>query len=285
MMQRVRQRNRSMALAAACALLLAAVPGRAGDVEAARRLYEQARAETNPQRQAQLLRESIAQQDTFEARYALGSALAGTKAFAAARQEFQKALELSADAKGRARARAQVGETFVAEGRKQEGLALLRQSQQDHPYPNVAARLRELEIADLDRPMPASEIASTLKSTASRAFGVKPAVSLRIGFDLDKATLNASGERQARELGQALAGMAGKPFRIVGHTDKQGDETYNQKLSVRRAETVRDFLVRNHGLNASLLSTEGRGERELLYPGDTAEDHALNRRVEVVVGD
>ena len=271
--------------AAACALLLAAAPGRAGDVEAAKRLYEQARAETNPQRQAQLLRESIAQQDTFEARYALGSALSGTRAYAEARKEFQKALELSADAKGRARARAQVGATFVAEGRKQEGLALLRQSQQDHPYPNVAARLRELEIADLDRPMPASEIASTLRSTASRAFGVKPAVSLRIGFDLDKATLNPAGERQARELGQALSGMQGKSFQIVGHTDKQGDDAYNQRLSVRRAETVRDFLVSSFGLNASLLRTEGRGERELLYPGDTAEDHALNRRVEVVVAD
>jgi len=109
-------------------------------------------------------------------------------------------------------------------------------------------------------------------------------VTLRIGFDLDSASLTPAGLEQARELGNALAGLGPKRFDIVGHTDTQGDAAYNDALSLRRAETVRDFLVRNFPIAPSALRAVGRGEREPLYSGETPQAHALNRRVEVRVG-
>jgi outer membrane protein OmpA-like peptidoglycan-associated protein len=148
----------------------------------------------------------------------------------------------------------------------------------------VAERLQEIESKRLDRPLPAAEIARALSSPDSRAFGVKPSVTLRIGFDLDSASLSPAGLEQARELGKALTGLGPRRFEIVGHTDTQGDAAHNEVLSLRRAETVRDFLVQSFPIAASSLQAIGKGEREPLYPGATPRAHALNRRVEVRVG-
>ena len=75
----------------------------------------------------------------------------------------------------------------------------------------------------------------------------------------------------------------GKAITLVGHTDVRGDDVYNDRLSLRRAETVKAFLIKELGIPAALLSVEGHGKRELLFSGTAEEDHALNRRVEVIV--
>jgi OOP family OmpA-OmpF porin len=84
-------------------------------------------------------------------------------------------------------------------------------------------------------------------------------------------------------LGRALAdpAMHQWSFLLVGHTDKRGTMTYNQALSENRAATVKLELQRRFPSLAGRLQTSGRGETELLYDGDSEEDHMLNRRVEV----
>lgn len=72
-------------------------------------------------------------------------------------------------------------------------------------------------------------------------------------------------------------------IRIVGHTDCQGSEAYNQRLSERRAQKVWDLIVDKHPELEERMRWEGRGEQDLIYKGDGSEDHRLNRRVEVFV--
>src|SRR6185503_11732608 len=99
-------------------------------------------------------------------------------------------------------------------------------------------------------------------------------VNLRITFGVNSADLSDSGLQQARELGKALGveALKGRHYEITGHTDKHGDDVHNDKLSQRRAEAVKTFLVREFHLPEENLTAVGKGKRELLYPGDTEQD-------------
>ena len=68
----------------------------------------------------------------------------------------------------------------------------------------------------------------------------------------------------------------------VGHTDSMGSEAHNQRLSLRRAEAVKAYLV-NQGVPVDRIRTEGRGEAQPVASNDTAQGRAQNRRVEITV--
>ena len=70
---------------------------------------------------------------------------------------------------------------------------------------------------------------------------------------------------------------------VIGHTDNKGSETYNQKLSVRRAQAVKDYMV-SEGIDAGIVDVIGKGESEPVASNDTDEGRAKNRRVEIRVG-
>lgn len=70
-------------------------------------------------------------------------------------------------------------------------------------------------------------------------------------------------------------------IRIVGHTDSFGDAEVNRRLSLRRAESVRSYLVTNQVLDGSRIATEGMGEDRPIASNDTVEGRRANRRVEV----
>ena len=103
-------------------------------------------------------------------------------------------------------------------------------------------------------------------------------------FAFDSAELTAEGKTNIEsyrslltpELKNAYAGI------IIGHTDSTGDADYNKDLSLRRAQTVRDYLV-DTGIQPEKLRVVGRGEVEPIASNDTEEGQAKNRRVEVVV--
>ena len=67
---------------------------------------------------------------------------------------------------------------------------------------------------------------------------------------------------------------------IQGHSDATGDETYNQELSAARAESVKAYMVKRRGIDASRLVAEGYGESQPIADNDTAESRSKNRRVE-----
>ncbi|MGE5336668.1 MAG: OmpA family protein [Gemmatimonadota bacterium] len=71
---------------------------------------------------------------------------------------------------------------------------------------------------------------------------------------------------------------------IIGHTDSTGSDAFNDKLSLERAQTTRDYLVQ-HGVAASRIAIAGRGEREPIASNDTEAGRAANRRVEIYVAE
>ena len=101
-------------------------------------------------------------------------------------------------------------------------------------------------------------------------------------FDFDKAVLKAEGKAKLEDLVGKVKAISLEVIIGVGHTDSVGDDAYNQKLSVRRAEAVKAFLV-SKGIEKNRVYTEGKGEKQPVADNKTAEGRAKNRRVEVEV--
>ena len=108
------------------------------------------------------------------------------------------------------------------------------------------------------------------------------AIDLTINFEFNSAALTPDGMVLAGNLGRALNDprLVGKRFRIEGHTDAVGGDSFNQRLSERRAETVRRQLVARHGVDADRIEAVGYGKTRLLEPSQP--DSGVNRRVRVV---
>ena len=101
-------------------------------------------------------------------------------------------------------------------------------------------------------------------------------------FDFDKSVLKPAGKASLDELVANIAGINTEVIIAVGHTDSVGTDAYNQKLSVRRAEAVKEYLG-TKGIEASRVYTEGKGESQPVADNKTAEGRAKNRRVELEV--
>ena len=82
------------------------------------------------------------------------------------------------------------------------------------------------------------------------------------------------------EIGEAMKSVSGTIFVIIGHTDSDGEEADNQKLSDKRALAVKKYLVDNFGIESNTLLTSGKGETEPVADNSTSEGKAQNRRVE-----
>lgn len=102
-------------------------------------------------------------------------------------------------------------------------------------------------------------------------------------FDSDQDTLGSGARAELRQVADQLDGIGGGTVTIVGHTDDVDSEEYNQALSERRAEAVRDALEDLGDLSAFEVTTRGRGEIEPRVAGTTSEARAANRRVEILV--
>ena len=101
-------------------------------------------------------------------------------------------------------------------------------------------------------------------------------------FDFDKSLVKPEGKAALDELLAKLAGMNTEVMVTVGHTDSVGSDAYNQRLSLRRAEAVKAYIV-SKGVDAARVYTEGKGESQPIADNTTAEGRAKNRRVTVEV--
>jgi OmpA-OmpF porin, OOP family len=103
-------------------------------------------------------------------------------------------------------------------------------------------------------------------------------VYVTISFDFDSAALRADQKPRLATLCQAMHNVDIEVFRIVGHTDAVGSATYNDRLSLLRAQEVKRHLVNDCGIAEQRLEAVGVGQRHLLNTGDPAAEE--NRRVE-----
>ncbi len=101
-------------------------------------------------------------------------------------------------------------------------------------------------------------------------------------FDFDKAVLKPEGKAKLDDLTAKLKATALEVIIAIGHTDAVGSSEYNQKLSVRRAEAVKAYLV-SKGIEPNRVYTEGKGKSQPIASNSTAEGRAKNRRVEIEV--
>ena len=101
-------------------------------------------------------------------------------------------------------------------------------------------------------------------------------------FDFDKSVLKPEGRAKLTDLVEKIRGVNLEVIIAVGHTDSIGTDAYNQRLSVRRAEAVKAFLV-SKGIERNRVYTEGKGEKQPVADNRTKEGRAKNRRVEIEV--
>ena len=105
---------------------------------------------------------------------------------------------------------------------------------------------------------------------------------LDFNFEFNSSAVNQKTARYLDDLAKALNDNPELQVKLVGHTDNIGSEKFNLKLSQYRAQTMKDYLV-SKGVDASRISTEGKGMKEPLNDNSTEEKRALNRRVELTI--
>lgn len=143
------------------------------------------------------------------------------------------------------------------------------------------------EVAKAPEPEPAPETAPASAPVPEPAVPqtITKAVSLGAGalFDTNKATLKPAGKAQLDQLASDLGKLNSvDSINIVGHTDSMGAASYNQKLSERRANSVKDYLT-GKGVDPALIHTSGMGETQPVADNKTRAGRAKNRRVEITI--
>mgnify|MGYP001304110419 CR=1 FL=1 len=112
--------------------------------------------------------------------------------------------------------------------------------------------------------------------------GIKITFDNALLFDFDSADLRPEARANLRELAASLREFDDTEVLVVGHTDSQGSEAYNQRLSERRASAAAEYLI-EQGLRPSRISTLGKGETEPVASNETTAGRQQNRRVEVAI--
>ncbi|HYI76609.1 MAG TPA: OmpA family protein, partial [Chryseolinea sp.] len=105
---------------------------------------------------------------------------------------------------------------------------------------------------------------------------------LDFNFEFNSSAVNQRTALYLEDLAKALQDNPELNVRLVGHTDNIGSEKFNLKLSQHRAQTMKDYLV-SKGVEASRISTDGKGMKEPLNDNSTEEKKAANRRVELTI--
>ena len=107
-------------------------------------------------------------------------------------------------------------------------------------------------------------------------------VTYGIYFDVNKDVVKPESFGTLKNIAQVLNEVPNVRVKIIGHTDSDGADAANLDLSKRRAASVKNELVKNFGVEASRLESDGMGEKQPVAPNDNPVNKALNRRVELI---
>ncbi|MES2306645.1 MAG: OmpA family protein [Gemmatimonadota bacterium] len=136
--------------------------------------------------------------------------------------------------------------------------------------------------AKMDRQ--AKELEQNIKGAKIERVGEGIQVTFDSGllYDFDSDVVKADARTNLRELALSLDKFPDSDLQIIGHTDAQGSDSYNQALSERRARSAASYLT-SQGVANSRIITRGLGESEPVASNDTDAGRMANRRVEVAI--
>jgi outer membrane protein OmpA-like peptidoglycan-associated protein len=123
-----------------------------------------------------------------------------------------------------------------------------------------------------------SKVADTKRTEA----GIVTTLKSNILFASDSAVLQGGAMDQIGELGKIIGQYPENKVVVVGHTDSKGDTSHNQKLSEKRAQSVRLQMV-SGGALAKSVEAVGQGESQPVASNDSEDGRAKNRRVEILI--
>lgn len=170
------------------------------------------------------------------------------------------------------------------------GLAVLVGCATEAPQPEAAPAPQPqpapAPVAPAPQPQAQPEVTPAPKPEAAKPapkpVAQKVSLATDTHFDFDRSALRPEGKARLDDLAGKIGGINLEVVIAVGHTCSIGSDAYNQKLSVRRAESVKRYLV-SKGIEANRVYTEGKGEKQPAYSNKTREGRQKNRRVEIEV--
>ncbi len=274
---------------------------------ASKMLLKTAQDKDNFSEKENIIQNALSLCPSFDTNYALAntlfehaSAIESDELALKATQFFKDAFCTACSEKERGLALAGLGQTAITQNQWHKAVYYLKLSIERKKDSNIEALLHRYEEKIVQTGSSADDIAETLsvdlactnQPHCTKSKGAllirpieKPSLNLHIHFQYNSDKLDETGKLEAQKLAQALSrkNFENKSIALIGHTDSRGSRTYNEELSLRRANAVRDFLVFQEEINNTYIRTEGHGEEEPLRKGHTEEDYSLNRRVEVSI--
>lgn len=276
--------------------------GQMDNCRKAKHLYEMGNAAKMNSEKIQLYQKSISLCPSVGAYYMLGLTYMKMDRFNNAVKPLEKAVKLDIT---KAETFFLLGDAYMELNKIEDALFNFNAGLALKKSPFYQQRCNQMKIKFMEKGTSTARIQRFLeRGIKFRAKGGSaiPSIDVRVHFDFDKYSLSTKGKKQVHELGKALKGLLKDhyprgirnevtpfkthrfKFNLIGHTDSRGSDEYNDTLSLERAKTVKDFLVKFYGILESVIETKGKGKREMLIPNArTKEEHEKNRRVEISV--
>jgi outer membrane protein OmpA-like peptidoglycan-associated protein len=200
-------------------------------------------------------------------------------------QEESAAVAAASRSAEEAAARAAVaaeGRKQAESGRQQAEAAAQQANQESREAQEKMGQMQREREAELNRMQEAlNRVVETRRTPHGMVISLPNSI---FRFDFDKADLN----QHNRELLSRVAGILliskGYGLSVFGYTDDVGTAEYNQQLSLRRANAVKDYLVQA-GIDPAIVNVKGYGKTSPLFEGTSGEDRSKNRRVEIALTD
>jgi outer membrane protein OmpA-like peptidoglycan-associated protein len=147
---------------------------------------------------------------------------------------------------------------------------------------DAARKAEETKFVNSLRNRPTRSLTTTEREQITSIAQTRPSIDLEVNFEYNSDRIGSKATPQVTALGEALssAELNGGTFIVAGHADAKGSDTYNQGLSERRADAVKQFLSEKYGIDANNLVTVGYGKTRLKNPSEPFSSE--NRRVQVI---
>lgn len=140
------------------------------------------------------------------------------------------------------------------------------------------------QMEDKKRQMEAATAGTGTEVTQTADNQLKLSIPNDISFASGKSDIQPRLKPILDQFAQGVNQQGSMEVKIVGHTDSTGSDAINNPLSMRRAESARDYLV-SRGVASSRISTEGRGSREPIADNATETGRARNRRIDIYLAE